>query len=46
MIGELHPRHCAVEFKKFMISIDKAGPADLDVHLDCENLTTHRTKWA
>jgi transposase len=33
-----------VEFKKFLIAIDKAVPADLDVHLICDNLATHKTK--
>ena len=43
VIAQLHPRHRAVEFKKFLISIDKAVPADLDVHLICDNLATHKT---
>src|SRR4051812_19864061 len=33
VIGELHRQHRAVEFKKFLITIDKTVPADLDVHL-------------
>ena len=44
VISALHPRHRAVEFKKFLVSIDKAVPADLDVHLICDNLATHKTK--
>jgi transposase len=44
VITELHPQHRAVEFKKFLIAIDKAVPADLDVHLICDNLATHKTK--
>ena len=44
MITQLHPRHRAVEFKKFLVSIDKAVPADLEVHLICDNLATHKTK--
>jgi transposase len=44
VITELHPQHRAVEFKKFLITIDKAVPADLDVHLICDNLATHKTK--
>jgi transposase len=43
VITELHPRHRAVEFKKFLIRIDKAVPTDLDVHLICDNLATHKT---
>ncbi|MBX9399651.1 IS630 family transposase, partial [Streptomyces sp. TRM72054] len=43
VIGELHRRHRAVEFKKFLTAIDKAVPADLDVHLVCDNYVTHKT---
>ena len=32
-----------MEFKKFLIAIDKAVPTDLDVHLVCDNLATHKT---
>jgi transposase len=44
VITELHPQHRAVEFKKFLIAIDKAVPDDLNVHLICDNLATHKTK--
>jgi transposase len=43
VISELHRRHRAVEFKKFLVTIDKAVPAELDVHLVCDNLATHKT---
>jgi transposase len=43
VIGELHRQHRAVEFKKFLIAIDKAVPDELDVHLVCDNLATHKT---
>ena len=43
VITELHRRHRAVEFKKFLVAIDKAVPAELDVHLICDNLATHKT---
>ena len=43
VISSLHRRHRAVEFKKFLVRIDKAVPADLDVHLVCDNLATHKT---
>ena len=43
MISELHRRHRAIEFKKFLVTIDKAVPADLDVHLVCDNYATHKT---
>jgi len=43
VISELHRQHRAVEFRKFLVAIDKAVPADLDVHLVCDNLATHKT---
>ena len=43
VIGEIHRKHRAIEFKKFLIAIDKAVPAELDVHLICDNLSTHKT---
>jgi transposase len=43
VIGELHRQHRATEFKKFLITIDKTVPADLDIHLVCDNYGTHKT---
>ncbi|MFE6178865.1 IS630 family transposase [Streptomyces sp. NPDC056464] len=43
VISALHRRHRAIEFKKFLVTIDKAVPADLDVHLVCDNYATHNT---
>ncbi|WP_203888317.1 IS630 family transposase, partial [Planotetraspora kaengkrachanensis] len=43
VISQLHRRHRAVEFKKFLVAIDKAVPAELDVHLVCDNYATHNT---
>ena len=43
VISELHRQHRAVEFKKFLVAIDKAVPGELDVHLVCDNLATHKT---
>jgi transposase len=43
VISELHRRHRAVEFLRFLKKIDKAVPAGLDVHLVCDNLATHKT---
>ncbi len=49
VIGEIHRRHRAAEFKKFLITIDKQVPAELDVHLICDNYSTHKApvivKW-
>ncbi len=44
VITQLHLQHRAVEFKKFLTTIDKAVPAELDVHLICDNLATHKTE--
>jgi transposase/transcriptional regulator with XRE-family HTH domain len=43
VISQLRRRHRAVEFKKFLVAIDKAVPAELDVYLVCDNLATHKT---
>jgi transposase len=43
VISALHRQHRAVEFRKFLVAIDKAVPAELDVHLVCDNLATHKT---
>jgi transposase len=43
VIGSLHRRHRAEEFKKFLITLDKQVPAGLDVHLICDNYATHKT---
>jgi len=49
VIGSIHRRHRAVEFKKFLTKLDRQVPADLDVHLICDNYSTHRapaiTSW-
>ena len=44
VISALHRRHRAIEFRKFLITIDKAVPAELDVHLVCDNYATHKTE--
>lgn len=43
VIGSLHHRHRAVEFKKFLQLVDAEVPADLDVHLILDNYATHKT---
>jgi transposase len=43
VISELHRQHRAVEFKKFLVTIDKAVPIELDIHLVCDNYGTHKT---
>jgi transposase len=43
VIGSLHARHRAVEFKNFLIKIDKEVPAEFDVHVVLDNASTHKT---
>ena len=43
VIGECHRRHRAREFKKFLNTIDKAVPGELEVHLVLDNAATHKT---
>lgn len=49
VIGSLHRRHRATEFKKFLVKIDREVPADLEVHLILDNYVTHKVpvikKW-
>jgi transposase len=42
VIGSIHRRHRAAEFKKFLTKLDKQVPAELDVHLICDNYSTHK----
>jgi transposase len=43
VIGELHRQHRAIEFKKFLVTIDKTVPVELDIYLVCDNYGTHKT---
>lgn len=43
VIGSLHSRHRAIEFKKFLQRLDREVPADLEVHLVLDNASTHKT---
>ena len=43
VIGSLHNRHRAVEFGKFLRTIDTQVPDDLDIHLVLDNASTHKT---
>ena len=42
VIGKTSRSHRASEFKKFLAKIDQQFPADLDVHLICDNYGTHK----
>ena len=43
VIGQCHRRHRALEFRKFLDTIESAVPAELDVHLIADNYATHKT---
>jgi transposase len=43
VIGECHRRHRAIEFRKFLDTIEDGVPAELDVHLILDNSSTHKT---
>ena len=49
VIGRLHSRHRAIEFKQFLQTLDREVPAGLDVHVVLDNSSTHKTpaiqKW-
>jgi transposase len=43
VIGSLHARHRAIEFKKFLQTLDREVPGELDVHVILDNSSTHKT---
>ena len=43
IIGSLHARHRAIEFRKFLQTIDQEVPDGLDVHVILDNASTHKT---
>jgi transposase len=43
VIGDLHARHRAVEFKRFLDRLDHEVPTELEVHLILDNYATHKT---
>ena len=43
MIAEVHRRHRAEEFRKFLDTVDRNVPPAFDVHLILDNLSTHKT---
>jgi transposase len=49
VIGALHARHRAIEFKAFLQTLEREVPNDLDVHVILDNSSTHKTpqirKW-
>jgi transposase len=49
IVHQTRPQHRAVEFRRFLDTIDEAVPAGLDVHVVLDNSSTHKTpdihKW-
>ena len=43
VIGECHRRHRALEFRKFLDTIEASVPDRLNVHLVLDNYSTHKT---
>jgi hypothetical protein len=43
VIGSLHQRRRAIEFKKFLIRRDREVRVDLDVHVVLDKASTHKT---
>jgi transposase len=43
VITDLTGRHRAIEFRRFLARIDQAVPAELGVHVICDNSSTHKT---
>jgi transposase len=43
VISQLHRRHRALEFRKFLAKIDAEVPPELAVHLILDNYSTHKT---
>lgn len=43
VIGQLHRRHRAVEFRRFLELIEASVPRDQEVHLVLDNYATHKT---
>jgi transposase len=43
VITELTGRHRAIEFRRFLARIDHTVPAELGVHVNCDNSSTHKT---
>jgi transposase len=42
VIGRCYQRHRAVEFRKFLATVEEAVPAELDIHLVLDNYATHK----
>ena len=43
VISQMTPRHRAIKVERFRARIDQTVPATLDVHVICDNFSTHYT---
>jgi transposase len=43
VISQMTARHRAIEFKRFLDHVDCQVPAGLDLHVTCDNSSTHKT---
>ena len=43
VITDIRPRHTSADFVAFLNKVNRAVPADLDVHVILDNLSTHKT---
>src|SRR5271165_2919704 len=44
IVGKCMPRHRAQEFRKFLDTVEKHVPTDLDIHIVMDNASSHKTK--
>ena len=44
IIGKCMPRHRAQEFRRFLDTVEKNAPVDLDIHIIMDNASSHKTK--
>src|SRR4249920_159340 len=44
IISKCMPRHRAVEFRRFLDTVENNVPADLDIHVIMDNASSHKTK--
>ena len=44
IIGKCMPRHRALEFRRFLDTVENTVPADLDIHVIMDNASSHKTK--
>jgi transposase len=43
VISQLTARHRAIEFRRFLAQVERAVPAELELHVICDDSSTHKT---